>query len=110
MGDTSEPVRGIDLLEPEERLRRETDEVMRLYGEFHRRLSHQGVSGIEGLVALHQQVCRAADTVALAEIDYALASLGSLVDRLRLLGQRFVRLAEVKRALVPGEGGGDRVD
>src|SRR5581483_11632470 len=69
------------LPDDEERIRRDTDEVIRLYGEFLRRLSHQGVRDIADLVRLHDQVSRAAATVALPEIDFALTQIRALIDR-----------------------------
>jgi hypothetical protein len=89
---------GVALPDDEERIRRDTDEVIRLYGEFLRRMSHQGVRDVADLVRLHDQVCRATATVALPEIDFALAQIRALVDRLRTIGARFDRLAEIKRA------------
>ena len=93
---------GAALPDDEERLRRETDEVVRLYGEFLRRLSHQGVRDIDDLVRLHDQISRATATVALPEIDFALTQIRAVVDRLQLIGMRLQRLGEIKRRTSDG--------
>ncbi|HZR81925.1 MAG TPA: hypothetical protein VFD92_12575 [Candidatus Binatia bacterium] len=92
------------LPDDEERIRRDTDEVIRLYGEFLRRLSHQGVRDIADLVRLHDQVSRAAATVALPEIDFALTQIRALIDRVRLIGARLERLGQIRRAVRPPTG------
>jgi hypothetical protein len=94
---------GVGLPDDEERIRRDADEVIRLYGEFLRRLSHQGVRDVADLVRLHEQVCRATASVALPEIDFALTQIRALVDRVRLIGSRVEQLSQMKRAL--GSGG-----
>lgn len=106
MAEQEPPGRSDLLAEEEERVRRDTDEAMRLFGEFLRRLSHQGVRDVADLARLHEQVCRAAGTIALPEIDHALAQIRGAVDRIRLLGMRLDRLAALKRA-VGGPGRND---
>lgn len=93
-----------------EQMRRQTDEVIRLYGEILRRLSNQGMRGIVELAELHERVCRAALTVALPEVDYALAQIGELVERLAELGQRLARLGEIKQALLGSGADGEAAD
>jgi hypothetical protein len=81
----------------DEELRRQTDELVRLYGELLRRLSHQGVRGVPELVALHEQVCRAVGAIGHEEIDWALTQIASVLDKLRAIGQRLNALREIKR-------------
>jgi hypothetical protein len=102
MSGVDRPPRASYLPDPEELLRRQTDEIVRLYGEFMRRLSHHGVRGVTELVSLHEQVCRAAAAIATQEIDFALAQIGDLSDRIRLVGARLERLSAIKRALEAG--------
>ncbi|MBU6281820.1 hypothetical protein KGQ64_06220 [bacterium] len=90
------------LPEEQERLRRETDAAVRLEGEMMRRLAQHGLRGVEEMVELHERLRRAADAIALPEIDFALARIGSLSDRLRLLRQRLDRLASLRRAVGTG--------
>lgn len=90
------------LPEEQERLRRETDAALRLEGEMVRRLSRHGLRSVDEMVELHERLRRAADAIALPEIDFALARLASLGDRLRLLRARLDRLSVARRALSPG--------
>lgn len=105
--DDSRPAPHPYLPEDEERLRRDTDAAVRLYGEFLRRLSHQGVRGVGDLGRLLDQLRRAVDSVALPEIDYALAQIGAVIDRLRLIGGRLDRLAGMKAELSAAPRDGD---
>ena len=101
------PVRYSPLPEPEEALRRQADEILRLYGEFTRRLSNHGVRGVLELVDLHAQVVRAADAIAMQEIDFALTQIGDLMDRIRLIGARLDQLGEIRRTLEEREAAAD---
>jgi hypothetical protein len=95
---------GVALPDDEERLRRETDEVVRLYGEFLLRLSNQGIRDIADLAELQDRVLRATATVSLPEIDFALAQLRAVVDRMHLIAARLARLGEIKRGIGGAEG------
>jgi len=86
-------------MQDDEAFRREADQVVRLYGELVRRLSNSGIRGIEELVALHQQVRAAVDTIAGQEIDAALLQIATLIDRLRLMTRALTTLGEMKQAL-----------
>ena len=103
MSDGGSPERGDTLPEDEDRVRRDADEAMRLFGEFLRRLSHQGVRDVADLARLHEQLCRAIGSIALPEIDYALVQIRGAVDRIRLIGMRLDRLIALKRS-VSGPG------
>lgn len=89
------------LPEEQERLRREADAAVRLEGEMVRRLSRHGIRSVDEMVELHERLRRAADAIALPEINFALARIGSLGDRLRQLRVRLDRLAAARRALSP---------
>jgi hypothetical protein len=92
-------------MQDDEAFRREADQLVRLYGELVRRLSNRGIRGIDELVALHQQVRAAVDTIAAQEIDGALLQIATLLDRLRLFARELATLSEMKYAL-----GGDEAD
>jgi hypothetical protein len=81
--------------------RREADQLVRLYGELDRRLANRGIRGIDELVALHQQVRAAVETIAGQEIDSALLQIATLLDRLRLLSRCLGTLSEMKVCLGP---------
>jgi len=96
------------LPEEQEQLRRDADAAVRLEGEMIRRLARHGLRSVDEMVELHERLRRAADAIALPEIDFALARIGSLSDRLRLLRGRLDRLAGMARALAgPGRGSGE---
>lgn len=86
-------------MQDHEAFRREADELVRLYGEMGRRLAHRGIRGVDELVALHQQVRAAVETIAGQEIDTALLQIATLLDRLRLIDRCLVTLGEMKVAL-----------
>jgi hypothetical protein len=86
-------------MQDDEAFRREADQLARLYGELVRRLSNRGIRGIEELVALHQQVRAAVETIAGQEIDTALLQIATLLDRLRLLARTIDTLTEMKLAM-----------
>jgi len=86
-------------MQDDEAFRREADQLVRLYGELSRRLSNRGIRGVEELVALHQQVRAAVDTIAAQEIDTALLQIATLLDRLRLISRWLATLSEMKQTL-----------
>jgi len=89
-------------MQDDEAFRREADQLVRLYGELVRRLSNRGIRGVDELVALHQQVRAAVDTIAGQEIDTALLQIATLLDRVRLIARCLATLSEMKQTL----GGG----
>jgi len=100
---------GVLLPEEHEQLRREADAAVRLEGEMARRLARHGVRGVDEMVEMHDRLRRAADAIALPEIDFALARIAGLSDRLRLLRSRLDRLAAARRALGVGQASGREV-
>jgi hypothetical protein len=90
-------------MEEEEGLRRDTDQVVRLYGELLRRLSYQGFRDVGEVVAMHEQVRAAADVIAAQELDTALVQIGALLDRLRLIRKRLSTLAAIRREFFGGD-------
>jgi len=86
-------------MQDDEAFRREADELVRLYGELVRRLSNRGIRGVDELVAMHQQVRAAVDTIAGQEIDAALLQIATLLDRLRLIARALATLSEMRQAL-----------
>jgi hypothetical protein len=86
-------------MQDDDAFRREADQLVRLYGELERRLANRGIRGVDELVALHQQVRAAVETIAGQEIDSALLQIATLLDRLRLIARCLVTLGEMKSAL-----------
>ena len=90
-------------MQDQEAFRREADQLVRLYGEMVRRLANRGIRGLDELVALHQQIRAAVETIAGQEIDTALLQISTLLDRLRLISRCLATLGEMKGALGSGE-------
>lgn len=90
-------------MQDDDAFRREADQLVRLYGELDRRLANRGIRGIDELVALHQQVRAAVETIAGQEIDSALLQIATLLDRLRLLSRCLGTLSEMKVCLGSAE-------
>jgi len=90
-------------MQDDDAFRREADQLVRLYGELGRRLANRGIRGIDELVALHQQVRSAVETIAAQEIDTALLQIATLLDRLRLLSRCLGTLGEMKGSLGSGD-------
>ena len=90
-------------MQDQEAFRREADQLVRLYGEMVRRLANRGIRGLDELVALHQQIRGAVETIAGQEIDSALLQISTLLDRLRLISRCLATLGEMKGALGSGE-------
>lgn len=86
-------------MQDEDAFRREADQLVRLYGEMVRRLANRGIRGVDELVALHQQIRSAVETIAGQEIDSALLQIATLLDRLRLISRCLETLGEMKVAL-----------
>jgi hypothetical protein len=86
-------------MQDDEAFRREADQLVRLYGELNRRLANRGIRGVDELVALHQQVRSAVETIAAQEIDTALLQIATLLDRLRLISRWIATLGEMKETL-----------
>ena len=84
-----------------ENLRQQTDELVRLYGEMLRRLSHQGIKNVPELVSMHELVRRAIDSVGHQELEWALSQIASLLEQLDALSQRLTLLGEMKRCFAP---------
>lgn len=89
-----------------ENLRHQADELVRLYGEMLRRLSHQGIKNVPELVAMHQLVHRAIEAIGHQELDWALAQIASLLEELGSVDARLTRLAEMKRTFSTGNRSG----
>lgn len=86
-------------MQDDEAFRREADQLARLYGELVRRLSNRGIRGVGELVALHEQVRAAVDTIAGQEIDSGLLQIATLLDRLRVIARGLITLTEMKQSL-----------
>ena len=80
-------------------IRRETEELMRYYGELVRRLTQNGVRGVPDLLALHDQIRRAVDAFSRQEIGWAAEQTQRLVEALVRMDANLSALRRLKAAL-----------
>jgi len=80
-------------------IRRETEELMRYYGELGRRLTQNGVRGVPDLLALHDQIKRALDAFSRQEIGWAAEQTQRLVETLVRMDANLAALRRLKAAL-----------
>lgn len=82
-----------------EHMRRQTEDVIRYYGEIDRRVAHVGLDGVAGLLGVAQQVQAALATVAPQEIEWVVAELRRLVEQLVRIDSEVQRLRDLKLRL-----------
>jgi hypothetical protein len=80
-------------------IRRETEELMRYYGELGRRLTQSGVRGVPDLLALHEQIKRSLDAFSRQEIGWAAEQTQRLVEALVRMDANLAALRRLKVAL-----------
>jgi hypothetical protein len=80
-------------------IRRETEELMRYYGELGRRLSHSGVRGVAELLTLHDQIRRALDAFSRQEIGWAAEQTQRLIEALVRMDANLAALRRLKAVL-----------
>ena len=80
-------------------IRRETEELMRYYGELGRRLTQSGVRGVPDLLALHDQIKRSLDAFSRQEIGWAAEQTQRLVEALVRMDANLAALRRLKVAL-----------
>ena len=80
-------------------IRRETEELMRYYGELGRRLTQSGVRGVPDLLALHEQIKRSLDAFSRQEIGWAAEQTQRLVEALGRMDANLAALRRLKAAL-----------
>ena len=80
-------------------IRRETEELMRYYGELGRRLTQNGVRGVPDLLALHDQLTRALDAFSRQEVSWAAEQTQRLIEALVRMDANLAALRRLKAAL-----------
>jgi thiamine phosphate synthase YjbQ (UPF0047 family) len=78
---------------------RQTDQIINFTREINRRMTESGVQGVDGLVALYEQLRTALAKVSVQEIDWAQAEVARVLERLRKLADDLGHLAALKSAL-----------
>ncbi len=88
-----------------EQMRRQTEDVIRYYGELDRRVGNAGMDGIAGLLVVSQHVEAALGVVASQELEWMMCELRALLDRLVRMDSQLQQLRALKAALAAdGEG------
>jgi hypothetical protein len=82
-----------------ERMRRQTEDIIRYYGEIGRRISATGTAGVPGLLEMSRQIETAVAVVGSQEIDWVVDEVRTLLDQLVRIDTQLQRLRELKTAL-----------
>jgi len=82
-----------------DQMRRQTEDVVRYYGELNRRFASSGVDGIPRLLELSQQIERAMTAVGAQELEWFGSEIKQLLDRLVEMNSQLQRLRDLKVAL-----------
>ncbi len=80
-------------------MRRQTEDIVRYYGELSRRVSGAGMDGIPQLLELSTQLERAVAEVAPQELEWVAAEIKRLLDQLVQMDSQLQRLRELKLQL-----------
>ena len=92
-----------------DRMRRQTEDIIRYYGEIDRRVGHAGMNGIHGLLEVAQQMEAAIAVVGSEEIDWVVRELRALVERLVRMDSQLEQLRALKVLFASASEGGDIV-
>ena len=80
-------------------MRRQTEDVIRYYGELDRRVANTGMDGIAGLLTVSEQVETALSVVAPQELAWMMRELRTLLDRLVRMDSQLQELRALKTVL-----------
>ena len=86
-------------------MRRQTEDVIRYYGELDRRVANTGMDGIAGLLTVSQHVETALGVVAPQELEWMVRELRTLLERLVGMDSQLQELRALK-LVVADEGDG----
>src|SRR5437763_14252023 len=86
-------------------IRRETEELVRYYGELVRRLSQSGVSDVADLPGLYERLGRALETVSRQEIGWVTELVQLLIVALVFMDSNHDAIRRLKKALAPPTDG-----
>jgi hypothetical protein len=81
---------------------RQTDQLINFTREINRRIADSGISGVEGLVALYDQLRSALSKVTPQELEWAQGEVNRVLESLRRLADELTHLAALKAALDKG--------
>jgi hypothetical protein len=81
---------------------RQTDQLITFTREINRRIGESGISGVEGLVAVYDQLRGALSKVTAQELEWAQGEVTRVLDSLKRLSDELNHLASLKTALETG--------
>ena len=87
-------------------IRRETEELVRYYGELVRRLSQSGVRDVADLLGLYERLGRALETVSRQEIGWVTEQVQRLIEALVRMDADLDALRRLKSTLSTAPEGG----
>lgn len=82
-----------------EQLRRQTEDVVRYYGEIDRRVANAGMDGIAGLLTVSQHVESALAVVGSQELEWIVREIRALLERLVRTDSQLRQLRALKTVL-----------
>jgi len=80
----------------------QTDQLINFTREINRRIGESGISGVDGLVGLYDQLRTALAKVSPQELEWAQGEVNRVLDSLRRLSDELRHLASLKAALETG--------
>ena len=81
---------------------RQTDQIINFTNEINRRIAEAGITGVDGLVGLYDQLRSALGKVSHQELEWAQGEVNRVLERLRRLSEELAHLAALKAALETG--------
>jgi hypothetical protein len=81
---------------------RQTDQLITFTREINRRIGESGISGVEGLVAVYDQLRGALSKVTAQELEWAQGEVTRVLESLKRLSDELTHLAALKTALETG--------
>jgi len=85
-----------------EEMVRQTDQIINFTREINRRITESGLSGVDGLVAVYDQLRSALAKVSPQELEWAQGEVNRVLDSLKRLADELNHLAALKPALETG--------
>lgn len=86
-----------------EDMRRQTEDIIRYYGEIDRRVAHTGLDGIPGLLAMSHHIEAALAVVASQELEWMMTEVRGLLDRLVRMDSQLEALRALKASFAEDE-------
>lgn len=87
-----------------EDMRRQTEDIIRYYGEIDRRVAHTGFDGIPGLLEMSHHIEAALAVVASQELEWMMTEVRGLLDRLVRMDSQLAALRALKASFADDEG------